>query len=126
MGQTITTGNNQPKTDKKIKNAYPPISLYPHIWIILFQPHTVSPTWDTSGHKPHGEDDGYIGPSMEHYICHKACITRKKADSISDTVVFSPKQFNMRNMSSIDATFNAAHDLIYALYNPALENHYPN
>ena len=33
-------------------------------------------------------------------------------------VEFSLKQFNMPNMSTIDATFHAAQDLIYALKNP--------
>ena len=40
-------------------------------------------------------------------------------ERISDTVEFSPKQFNMPNMSSKDATFHAAQNLIYALQNPA-------
>ena len=34
---------------------------------------------------------------------------------------FSPKKFNMPQMSYVDTTFNAAHDLIYALYNTAPE-----
>ena len=40
-------------------------------------------------------------------------------ERISDTVQFFPKQFNMPQMSSTDATFHASHDLIYALHNPA-------
>ena len=42
-------------------------------------------------------------------------------DRISDTVYFSTKQFNTPKISSIDATFNAAQGLIYALHNPAPE-----
>ena len=57
---------------------------------------------------------------MKHYICNKAYITKTRAERISDTVEFFPKQFNMPNMSSIDATFHAAQDLIYALQNPTL------
>ena len=38
---------------------------------------------------------------------------------ISDTVGFPPKQFNMPQISSTDATFHAAQDFIYALHNPA-------
>ena len=43
-------------------------------------------------------------------------------ERISDTVEFFPKQFNMTEMSSLDATFHAAQDLIYALQNPARAN----
>ena len=50
VGQNITTGNNQQKSDKTIKNTSTPISLYQLIWRIIFQPHIVSPTWDTSIH----------------------------------------------------------------------------
>ena len=38
---------------------------------------------------------------------------------ISDTVEFSPKQFNIPKMSSTDATIHATQDLIYALQDPA-------
>ena len=56
---------------------------------------------------------------MGHYICHRAYIPKTRAERISDTVEFLPKQFNMPNMSSKDATFHAAQDLICALHNPA-------
>ena len=55
---------------------------------------------------------------MEHYILHKAYIPNTKVERISDTVDFSPKQFNTPKMSFIDATFNTTQDLIYALHNP--------
>ena len=56
---------------------------------------------------------------MEHCRCRKACIPRTRAGEISDTVEFPPKTFNMSKMSSTDATINAAHDLIHAVYNPS-------
>ena len=46
--QTITIGKNKHKYDKTIKNASSPISLYPHIWRIWFQLHTIRPTCNTS------------------------------------------------------------------------------
>ena len=55
---------------------------------------------------------------MEHHICHKAYIPNTRAEIIPDLVDFSPKQFNMPEMSSTDATFNTTHDLIYTLQNP--------
>ena len=59
---------------------------------------------------------------MEHYRCYKSYIPKTIAERISDTVGFYPKQFNMPKISSIDATFYAAQDLIYALHNPAPES----
>ena len=56
---------------------------------------------------------------MEYYRLHKAYNPKTRSERISDTVEFSPKQFNMPNMSSIDATFHTAHDLIYALQDPS-------
>ena len=54
---------------------------------------------------------------MEHYRCHKAYIPKTRAEIISDTVEFPPKKFNMPQMSSMDATYHAAQDLIYSLQN---------
>ena len=56
---------------------------------------------------------------MKHYVFQRAYIPKTRAEKISDTVEFPPKQFNMPNMSSKDATFNTVQDLIYALQNPA-------
>ena len=58
-------------------------------------------------------DGWYIGPEMEHYRCHKTYIPKTRTEIISYTVEFFPKQFKMPKMSSIDATFHAAQDLIY-------------
>ena len=48
LGNKNAPGNNQSKITQTIKNPSPPIILYPHIWIILFQKLTVSTTWDKS------------------------------------------------------------------------------
>ena len=56
---------------------------------------------------------------MKHYRCHKAYILKIIMEIISDTVDFFPKQFNMPENSSTDATIHAAQDLIYALHNSA-------
>ena len=59
---------------------------------------------------------------MENYRLHKAYIPKTRAEIISDTVEFSPKQFNRPQMYSKDATFHAAQDLIYALHNQTPES----
>ena len=56
---------------------------------------------------------------MECYRCHKSYIPKTRAERIADTVEFSPKKFNMPQMSSVDATYHAAQDFIYAIDNPA-------
>ena len=55
---------------------------------------------------------------MEHYIFHKEYITKTRAEVISDTVEFFPKQFNMPLMYYTDTNIHNAHDLMYALQNP--------
>ena len=71
---------------------------------------------------PHGKDGWYIGPEMEHYIFHKTYIPNTRGEIISDTVEFFPKQSNIPKMSSIYATFHAAHGLIYLLQNTSPSN----
>ena len=56
---------------------------------------------------------------MEHYRCHKAYIPKTRAEQISDTVEPPPKTFHMPQISSMDATYHYAQDLIYALQNPS-------
>ena len=56
---------------------------------------------------------------MELYICHKSYILNTIEERISDILEPPPKQFTIPQMSSIDETFHATHDLIYALQNKA-------
>ena len=68
--------------------------------------------------KPHGEYDWYILPAIKHYSCHISYIPKTRAGRISDTVESPPNKFNMPHMSSVDANYHAAQDLIYSLQNP--------
>ena len=58
---------------------------------------------------------------MEHHRYHETYIPKTRAERISDTVEFSPKQFNSPEISSIYATLHAAQDLLYALHHPEPE-----
>ena len=53
---------------------------------------------------------------------HKAYTPKTRAQRISDMVYIFPRQFNIPQMSSIDATIHAAQDLIYSLQNTASES----
>ena len=70
---------------------------------------------------PHGKDGWYIGPDMEHYRCQKEYIPNTRAEQISDTVECPPKKFHMQQMSSMDATYHVAQDIIDALQNTVPE-----
>ena len=61
MGHTITVGKNHPKSDKTINKASPPISIYPNIWIILFHPQTISPTWNKSSNPEQAKQRRIMG-----------------------------------------------------------------
>ena len=56
---------------------------------------------------------------MASLVFHHSYIPKTRAEIISDTVNFFPKQFNMPQISSAYARIHAAQDLIYALQNPA-------
>ena len=58
---------------------------------------------------------------MKYYRYHNAYIPQTRPERISETLEFHPKKFNMPNMSSINATFHAAQDLIYAPQNISQE-----
>ena len=53
------------------------------------------------------KDGSYIGPAMEHYICHKTYILKTRVERISGTIEFSPKQFKIPQMYFTDATTHA-------------------
>ena len=67
---------------------------------------------------PHGEDVWYTGPAMEHYRYYKAYIPKTRAELIPDTVECFTKTIHMPHMSSMDATYHAAENIICALHNP--------
>ena len=73
---------------------------------------------DCASWVPHVEYEWYIEPAMEHYRCHKAYTPKTRAERISETVEFPPKTVHMPQMSSMDATYNATQDIIYAIHDP--------
>ena len=108
--------------------TFPHISAYTHIFgefdfnrTPLSPPGTIVVIHNRSNGRaswaPHGEGGWYIGAVMENYRCHKEYIPNTKAEIISDRVEFFPKNNNMPQMSSMDATYHAAQYLIYALHN---------
>jgi hypothetical protein len=38
---------------------------------------------------PHGQDDWYIGPTLEHYRCYTVYITKTISERVVETVDFS-------------------------------------
>ena len=87
MGQITAPGNNQYKSSQTINNSNL-LSAYTHIFADFDYNRTpLSPPGtiivihnrpnDISSWAPHGEDDWYIVPSMEHYICQKAYTLKK-------------------------------------------------
>ena len=108
---------------------YPHLSSYTYIFEIFdYNPIKLSPPGtivvihnrqnNRASWAPHGEDGWWIRPAMEYYIWHKTYISQKRAEWISDTVEFKPKQFNIPEFSYIHAIIHAAHDLFNTLQNP--------
>ena len=52
---------------------------------------------------------------MEHYRFQKSYILKTRVERISDTVEFFSKTFHMPHLSSMDATYHSAQDIIYVL-----------
>ena len=40
---------------------------------------------------PHGSEGWYLGPALEHYCCYRVHTNKTRAESIVDTVKFTPK-----------------------------------
>jgi hypothetical protein len=64
---------------------------------------------------PHGQDGWYIGPSLEHYRCYTAYITKTRSNRIVETVDFFPHKFTLPFPSSHEVATQAAADLTHAL-----------
>jgi hypothetical protein len=64
---------------------------------------------------PHGQDDWYTGPSLEHYRCYTVYITKTRSNRIVETVEFFPQKITLPFPSSQDLATQAASDLTYAL-----------
>ena len=67
----------------------------------------------------HGSPGWYTTPAMEHYICHKAYIPKKRAEIIFNTVEVFPYKISMPNISSTDDAIHVTQDLINLLEKPA-------
>ena len=129
MGQDDPTSNNKPKYSATTKVIPTTVGLRTLTWIIWWKLHTNLPTsknvvvntrpGDRASWEPHGEPGWYIGPTKEHYRCHKTYIHKTIAQRISYTVEFFPKKLNMPNISSTNAAIHVAQYLVHALHNPA-------
>ena len=129
MGQDAPTTNNKPQPPVIINILPTSVILHTLTWWIWLQHNTTCPTRENVVvHKilvyraswgPHGKPGWSIGPAMDHYRQHRIYSTKKRTESIADTVGFLPKEFNMPKMSSTDADIHAAQDFICGLQNPA-------
>jgi hypothetical protein len=76
---------------------------------------------DTPGRRktwnPHGQDDWYIGPELEHCRCYTVYITKTRSNRIVETVEFPPHKFELPFPSSSGLATQAAEDLTHALLN---------
>jgi hypothetical protein len=67
---------------------------------------------------PHGQDDWYIGPALEHYRCYTVYIMKTRSKRIVETVELFPHKFTLPFPSSHELATQAAADLTHALLNP--------
>ena len=77
---------------------------------IIFIPTKDRKTWDF-----HAKEGFYLGPSLEHYRCHRIHITETRSERISDTVQFMPTHTKMPYASTLDEAIKAIKDLVAAL-----------
>ena len=67
---------------------------------------------------PHGVDGFYIGPTMDHYRCHKVYIPSTHGERIVETVDFQPTMCENPSVSNEENAIIAAHKLTQALQAP--------
>jgi hypothetical protein len=67
---------------------------------------------------PHALDGWYIGPTLDHYRCHRVWMVDTRRERISDTLSWFPQQVRLPVASPQDLILSAATDLISALRNP--------
>ena len=70
-------------------------------------------SWD-----PHGTDGWYLGPTMEHYRCHRVFITKTKAERITNTVEFFHHKHPPPMANPTELAIHAVNDLVKALEQP--------
>jgi hypothetical protein len=67
---------------------------------------------------PHGQDEWYIGPALEHYRCYTVYITKTRGERVVETVDFFPENFKLPFPSAQDLATKAAAELTHALLHP--------
>ena len=70
---------------------------------------------------PHAIDGFYIGPSFEHYRCHKIYVPRTKTERIVETIQFFPKMCDTPTISNQENAIIAANHLVEALNKPNVQ-----
>jgi hypothetical protein len=70
---------------------------------------------------PHGQHGYSLGPSIHHYRCKNVYISSIASERIVDIIEFSPRNYQMPQLSSTDRLIMAAKDMMDALQNPHSE-----
>ena len=78
-------------------------------------------TWASNGVK-----GWYIGPSMNHYLCHHVYVTKTRGEQDSYYVEFLLHNNPLTYKSFAENAIIAAHELAYALKNPAPQATFEN
>ena len=93
----------------------------PDTQIIVHEKPTVRGTWEENGVK-----GWYLGPSTEHYRCHRVYTTKTRGEHDSDCVDFFPQNNLLPYNHSSEKFIIAAHELAHALQNPAPQPPFSN
>ena len=93
----------------------------PDTQVIIHENPTVRGMWQS-----HWEKGWYLGPSMNHYICHHVYVTKRRGKRDSDCVEFFPHNTPLPFKYSAENGIIAARELAYALKNPAPQAPFSN
>ncbi len=69
-------------------------------------------SWD-----PHGKEGLYTGPALDYYRCYKIFVLATRAERITDTVAWFPKQCIMPGGSALELFTEATKDLSMSIKN---------
>ena len=93
----------------------------PGTQVIIHEKPTVRGAWAS-----HGVKGWYLGPSMNHYMCHCLYVTKTRGERDSDYVEFSPYNTPLPYNYSLENVIIVAHELAHALKNPAPQAQFSN
>ena len=93
----------------------------PGTQVIIHKKPTVRGTWAS-----HGVKGWYLGPYMNHDLFHHVYVTKTIGEQESYCVEFFPHNTPLPYNSSSENAIIAAHELAYALKNPALQAPFSN